>query len=101
MRGLLLVALLSAGCVLEAKNELVKPGETIWVVWDFTDGGAVIGEALTVDAMLKDGWIRAHSPGDTKAYSVNLGLALQFTPIAAQPHRPTGGDDGVRERASR
>lgn len=96
------VLLCSIGCAVEAKTELVKKGDTIMVVWGFTSDGASLREVLTVDAVLKDGWIDSRNPGDSHQWKVNLSQALEFTPIeVGLSHPPMPLDDGVRERVSR
>ena len=95
----ILALLLTSGCALRAP--LVTPGQTILAVWGFTEGGASLREALTVDADLGNGWLLVHSPGETQQWTVNMQQMLQFTTIPALPHPATGWDDAIRERVSR
>jgi hypothetical protein len=103
MHCLLLLALLTSGCALRAP--LVTPGQTIYVILAYvqTEAGVrAIGEPFVVDAVLGNGYVLGHNPGDSTQWVVNMGAVIQFTDYPPRStHPPTNLQDGVRERVSR
>jgi len=65
----------------------VEVGHTYQVIWSYNDL-TIRQELLVMDVVEKDGWVKAHNPGDATSWWVNLNQAKAFMDMAGRPAAP-------------